>query len=135
MFVHLSIYYNLFSLIFDIFISSLIIAAPDLDAWSIAKELVPLVSYSAPFVIYHQYLQVIFIFFFILGIDLLQCNSNNQVQMELFVSLQPLAECMHNLQAEKMAISLQISESWLREYQVRLILFVKKFAPRVSYCS
>ncbi|XP_012835735.1 PREDICTED: tRNA (adenine(58)-N(1))-methyltransferase non-catalytic subunit trm6 isoform X1 [Erythranthe guttata] len=67
--------------------SSLIIAAPDLDAWSIAKELVPLLSYSAPFVIYHQYLQ-------------------------------PLATCMHNLQTEKMAISLQISESWLREYQV-----------------
>ncbi|KAK6140931.1 hypothetical protein DH2020_025324 [Rehmannia glutinosa] len=67
--------------------SSLIIAAPDLDAWSIVKELVPLLSYSAPFVIYHQYLQ-------------------------------PLATCMHNLQTEKMAIDMQISEPWLREYQV-----------------
>ncbi|KAL3640971.1 hypothetical protein CASFOL_015939 [Castilleja foliolosa] len=67
--------------------SSLIIAAPDLDAWSIAKELVPLLSYSAPFVIYHQYLQ-------------------------------PLASCMHNLQIGKMAISLQITEPWLREFQV-----------------
>ncbi|KAI3464850.1 hypothetical protein Pfo_021513 [Paulownia fortunei] len=38
--------------------SSLIIAAPDLDAWGIVKELVPLLPYSAPFVIYHQYLQV-----------------------------------------------------------------------------
>ncbi|KAL0314592.1 UNVERIFIED_CONTAM: tRNA (adenine(58)-N(1))-methyltransferase non-catalytic subunit TRM6 [Sesamum angustifolium] len=67
--------------------SSLIIAAPDLDVWGIAKELVPLLSYSAPFVIYHQYLQ-------------------------------PLASCMHNLQIEKMAIGLQLSEPWLREYQV-----------------
>ncbi|KAH6788473.1 eukaryotic initiation factor 3 gamma subunit family protein [Perilla frutescens var. frutescens] len=67
--------------------SSLIIAAPNMDAWDIAKELVPLLSYSAPFVIYHQYLE-------------------------------PLATCMHNLQSKKMAINLQISEPWLREYQV-----------------
>ncbi|KAK4419587.1 tRNA (adenine(58)-N(1))-methyltransferase non-catalytic subunit trm6 [Sesamum alatum] len=67
--------------------SSLIIAAPDCDVWGIVKELVPLLSYSAPFVIYHQYLQ-------------------------------PLASCMHNLQIEKMAIGLQLSEPWLREYQV-----------------
>ncbi|WCJ35114.1 tRNA (adenine(58)-N(1))-methyltransferase non-catalytic subunit trm6 [Euphorbia peplus] len=67
--------------------SSLIIAAPEVDAWSLIKDLLPLLSYSAPFAIYHQYLQ-------------------------------PLAVCMHNLQLEKMAISLQISEPWLREYQV-----------------
>ncbi|XP_034919618.1 uncharacterized protein [Populus alba] len=67
--------------------SSLIIAAPDADAWSLAKDLLPLLSYSAPFAIYHQYLQ-------------------------------PLATCMHNLQQGKMAIGLQISEPWLREYQV-----------------
>ncbi|MED6132461.1 hypothetical protein PIB30_019257 [Stylosanthes scabra] len=30
----------------------------------------------------------------------------------------PLATCMHNLQLAKMAIGLQISEPWLREYQV-----------------
>ncbi|XP_077231417.1 eukaryotic initiation factor 3 gamma subunit family protein [Tasmannia lanceolata] len=67
--------------------SSLIIAAPELDMWSAVQELLPLLSYSAPFAIYHQYLQ-------------------------------PLATCMHKLQAEKMAIGLQISEPWLREYQV-----------------
>uniref|UniRef100_A0A5B7ARY6 tRNA (adenine(58)-N(1))-methyltransferase non-catalytic subunit TRM6 n=2 Tax=Davidia involucrata TaxID=16924 RepID=A0A5B7ARY6_DAVIN len=67
--------------------SSLIIAAPDVDAWSIVKELLPLLSYSAPFAIYHQYIQ-------------------------------PLATCMHNLQLGKMAIGLQITEPWLREYQV-----------------
>ncbi|KAF9686731.1 hypothetical protein SADUNF_Sadunf02G0019900 [Salix dunnii] len=67
--------------------SSLIIAAPDADAWSLAKDLLPLLSYSAPFAIYHQYLQ-------------------------------PLATCMHNLQQGKMAIGLQISEPWLREYQL-----------------
>ncbi|KAA8537527.1 hypothetical protein F0562_027135 [Nyssa sinensis] len=67
--------------------SSLIIAAPDLDAWSTVKELLPLLSFSAPFAIYHQYIQ-------------------------------PLATCMHNLQLGKMAIGLQISEPWLREYQV-----------------
>ncbi|KAK6277968.1 hypothetical protein POUND7_018291 [Theobroma cacao] len=67
--------------------SSLIIAAPEQDAWSLVKDLLPLLSYSAPFAIYHQYLQ-------------------------------PLATCMHNLQLEKMAIGLQISEPWLREYQV-----------------
>ena len=32
--------------------------------------------------------------------------------------MQPLATCMHNLQLGKMAIGLQISEPWLREYQV-----------------
>lgn len=67
--------------------ASLIIAAPDMDAWSIVKEVLPFISFSAPFAIYHQYLQ-------------------------------PLATCMHNLQVEKMAIGLQITEPWLREYQV-----------------
>ncbi|KAJ4844135.1 hypothetical protein Tsubulata_047248 [Turnera subulata] len=32
--------------------------------------------------------------------------------------MQPLATCMHNLQLAKMAIGLQLSEPWLREYQV-----------------
>ncbi|KAI3981625.1 hypothetical protein MKX01_007545 [Papaver californicum] len=67
--------------------SSLIIAAPDLDPWTVVQELLPYLSYSAPFAIYHQYLQ-------------------------------PLASCMHNLQTARMAIGLQISEPWLREYQV-----------------
>lgn len=38
---------------------SLIVAAPFVDAWSIVKEVFPLLSFSAPFVVYHQYLQVI----------------------------------------------------------------------------
>ncbi|XP_058091431.1 uncharacterized protein LOC131237593 isoform X2 [Magnolia sinica] len=67
--------------------TSLIIASIELDMWSIVQELLPLLSNSAPFAIYHQYLQ-------------------------------PLATCMHNLQTAKMAIGLQISEPWLREYQV-----------------
>ncbi|XP_023639619.1 tRNA (adenine(58)-N(1))-methyltransferase non-catalytic subunit trm6 isoform X2 [Capsella rubella] len=67
--------------------SSLIIAAQDQDPWSFVKDALPLLSYSAPFAIYHQYLQ-------------------------------PLATCMHKLQQEKMAINLQITEPWLREYQV-----------------
>ncbi|KAJ0239899.1 hypothetical protein HA466_0226150 [Hirschfeldia incana] len=67
--------------------SSLIMAAQDQDPWTLAKEVLPLLSYSAPFAIYHQYLQ-------------------------------PLATCMHNLQQGKMAINLQITEPWLREYQV-----------------
>ncbi|GAV69049.1 Gcd10p domain-containing protein [Cephalotus follicularis] len=67
--------------------SSLIIAAPELDAWSLVKDLLPVLSYSAPFAIYHQ-------------------------------CLEPLATCMHNMQLGKMAIGLQISEPWLREYQV-----------------
>ena len=37
--------------------------------------------------------------------------------------MQPLATCMHNLQLEKMAIGLQISEPWLREYQVLCFIF------------
>ncbi|KAH7567143.1 hypothetical protein JRO89_XS07G0023200 [Xanthoceras sorbifolium] len=68
--------------------SSLIMAAPEVDPWILVKDLVPLLSYSAPFAIYHQYLQ-------------------------------PLATCMHNLQIGKMAIGLQISEPWLREYQLK----------------
>nr|XP_018475671.1 PREDICTED: tRNA (adenine(58)-N(1))-methyltransferase non-catalytic subunit trm6-like [Raphanus sativus] len=67
--------------------SSLIMAAQDQDPWILAKDVLPLLSYSAPFAIYHQYLQ-------------------------------PLATCMHNLQQGKMAINLQITEPWLREYQV-----------------
>ncbi|KAK9108727.1 hypothetical protein Sjap_016787 [Stephania japonica] len=67
--------------------SSLVIAAQELDPWSAVQELLPLLSYSAPFAIYHQYLQ-------------------------------PLASCMHNLQVAKMAVGLQITEPWLREYQV-----------------
>ncbi|KAG9148027.1 hypothetical protein Leryth_003609 [Lithospermum erythrorhizon] len=35
--------------------SSLIVAAPNLDAWSIVKELLSLLSFSAPFAIYHQH--------------------------------------------------------------------------------
>ncbi|KAK9085040.1 hypothetical protein Sjap_025451 [Stephania japonica] len=67
--------------------SSLVFAAPELDTWCAVQELFPLLSYSAPFAIYHQYLQ-------------------------------PLASCMHNLQVAKMAVGLQITEPWLREYQV-----------------
>ncbi|OIW12017.1 hypothetical protein TanjilG_16128 [Lupinus angustifolius] len=67
--------------------SSLIIAAPESDTWTLVKDLLPVLSNSAPFAIYHQYLQ-------------------------------PLATCMHNLQLGNMAIGLQISEPWLREYQV-----------------
>ncbi|KAF8410460.1 hypothetical protein HHK36_002989 [Tetracentron sinense] len=60
--------------------SSLIIAAPELDTWSTIQELLPLLSYSAPFAIYHQYLQglawdslVVFVsaFVFALAHDLL----------------------------------------------------------------
>ncbi|XP_056848436.1 tRNA (adenine(58)-N(1))-methyltransferase non-catalytic subunit TRM6-like [Raphanus sativus] len=68
-------------------ICHLIMAAQDQDPWSLAKDVLPLLSYSAPFAIYHQYLQ-------------------------------PLATCMNNLQQGKMAINLQITEPWLREYQV-----------------
>ncbi|XP_075651148.1 uncharacterized protein LOC142621695 isoform X2 [Castanea sativa] len=39
--------------------SSLIIAAPELDLWSLLKDLLPLLANSAPFAIYHQYLQVL----------------------------------------------------------------------------
>ncbi|EEC76653.1 hypothetical protein OsI_14608 [Oryza sativa Indica Group] len=67
--------------------SSLIVAAPGHDVESFVADLLPLLSYSAPFAIYHQYLQ-------------------------------PLATCMHSLQVSKMALGLQISEPWLREYQV-----------------
>ncbi|KAJ4759892.1 tRNA (Adenine(58)-N(1))-methyltransferase non-catalytic subunit trm6 [Rhynchospora pubera] len=67
--------------------TSLIIAAPEMDVESLIMDLLPLLAYSAPFAIYHQYLQ-------------------------------PLATCMHKLQASKMAIGMQISEPWLREYQV-----------------
>ncbi|KAM5565107.1 hypothetical protein ABKV19_019237 [Rosa sericea] len=39
--------------------TSLIIAAPELDTWSLVKEILPLLSNSASFAIYHQYLQVL----------------------------------------------------------------------------
>ena len=37
---------------------SLIVAAPDHEVESVVADLLPLLSYSAPFAIYHQYLQV-----------------------------------------------------------------------------
>lgn len=37
----------------------MIVVAPELDPWSVVKDLLPLLSYSAPFAIYHQYLQVV----------------------------------------------------------------------------
>lgn len=40
---------------------SLIIAAPELDPWGIIKEVFPLLSFSAPFAVYHQYAQVLFL--------------------------------------------------------------------------
>ncbi|XP_078446323.1 eukaryotic initiation factor 3 gamma subunit family protein [Wolffia australiana] len=67
--------------------SSLMIAAPDVDPCTVIDHLLPFLTYSSPFVVYHPYLQ-------------------------------PLAACMHKLQAEKKALALQISEPWLREYQV-----------------
>lgn len=67
--------------------SSLIVAAPGHEVERLVADLLPLLSYSAPFAIYHQYLD-------------------------------PLAKCMHSLQVSKMAIGLQLSEPWLREYQV-----------------
>ncbi|KAJ7529703.1 hypothetical protein O6H91_15G062800 [Diphasiastrum complanatum] len=67
--------------------SSLIVGAPEMDPLSVCKRMLPLLSPSAPFVIYHPYMQ-------------------------------PLAECMHHLRKERMAVNLQLSEPWLREYQV-----------------
>ncbi|GFY86239.1 eukaryotic initiation factor 3 gamma subunit family protein [Actinidia rufa] len=180
--------------------SSLIIAAPDVDAWRIVKELLPFLSFSAPFAIYHQYIQDYslppnkctfsmvadyllgqlglipgfstklslhyahlisrallslgnlglsnfnFLLFdgilqghwLFLQVELLKwelidsrffkiwlrscslppCFQSIEVG-SLFCSLgsKPLATCMHNLQLGKMAVGLQISEPWLREYQ------------------
>lgn len=67
--------------------TSLLIGAPEMEPWSIAQELLPLLCPSSPFVIYHRYLQ-------------------------------PLAQCMHELQLNKMAVALEIVEPWLREYQI-----------------
>ncbi|XP_072988704.1 uncharacterized protein [Typha latifolia] len=67
--------------------TNLIVAASELEVDRLIIDLLPLLSYSAPFAVYHQYLQ-------------------------------PLATCMHKLQASRMAVGLQISEPWLREYQV-----------------
>ncbi|KAK1262010.1 hypothetical protein QJS04_geneDACA001110 [Acorus gramineus] len=39
--------------------TSMIVAAPELDVESIIQDLLPLLSYSSPFAIYHQYLQVL----------------------------------------------------------------------------
>lgn len=49
------------SILFPILLFSLIIAAPELDPWGIIKEVLPLLSFSAPFAVYHQYAQVLFL--------------------------------------------------------------------------
>lgn len=65
------------------------------------------------------------IFLFLHGWNL---NSRGSTQTSIFAFLfrllQPLATCMHSLQVWKMAIGLQISEPWLREYQVHFSLFL-----------
>ncbi|ONK80832.1 uncharacterized protein A4U43_C01F22260 [Asparagus officinalis] len=40
---------------------SLIVAAPEMDVESIIEDLLPILSYYAPFAIYHQYLQVCYV--------------------------------------------------------------------------
>lgn len=67
--------------------SSLLIVAPELDPWTLVQKLLPLLPNTAPFAIYHHYLQ-------------------------------PLATCKHNLEIERMSVCLQLTEPWLREYQV-----------------
>ncbi|XP_024530152.1 tRNA (adenine(58)-N(1))-methyltransferase non-catalytic subunit trm6 isoform X2 [Selaginella moellendorffii] len=67
--------------------SSLIVGALNADPLKTLQQLLPLLAPSAPFVIYHTYLQ-------------------------------PLADCMFALQKERTAVSLQLSEPWMREYQV-----------------
>lgn len=46
----------------------------------------------------------------------LLCSSSPFVIYHQY--LQPLVECMHQLQANRMAVALEILEPWLREYQV-----------------
>lgn len=49
------------SVIFDPwlgYVDSLIVGAPFLDPWTVVEKLLPLLAPSAPFVIYHPYLQV-----------------------------------------------------------------------------
>lgn len=153
----------------------MIVAAPGHEVERLVTDLLPLLSYSAPFAIYHQYLDVSkyflmlilkhatcelnFIWFiafmleFVLSRILIKvsgkqhrasfsclrlltcvvekshvcfflslvCSSMKYVIVPYFfvyIFMQPLAKCMHSLQVSKMAIGLQLSEPWLREYQV-----------------
>lgn len=100
-------------------ICSLIMAAQDQDPWSLAQDVFPLLSYSAPFAIYHQYLQVCVITrsFFSICFGYYNFSKEHNLMVMMKIS-QPLATCMHNLQQGKMAINLQITEPWLREFQV-----------------
>ncbi|KAL2635532.1 hypothetical protein R1flu_007011 [Riccia fluitans] len=67
--------------------SSLLVAAPELEPWTVTQNLLPLLSSSSPFVIYSPYQQ-------------------------------PLADCMYQLQKNNMAVAVQLTEPWCREYQV-----------------
>lgn len=51
----------------------------------------------------------------------------DQIKTTIVLKMQPLATCMHNLQLGKMAIGMQISEPWLREYQVGLVFLMHLF--------
>ncbi|KAE8769554.1 putative tRNA (guanine-N(1)-)-methyltransferase,putative [Hordeum vulgare] len=83
--------------------SSLIVAAPGHEVESVVADLLPLLSYSAPF----AYLYTNIFMWFCCYLSLFSG-----------IYMQPLATCMHSLQVSKMAIGLQITEPWLREYQV-----------------
>ncbi|KAL3683685.1 hypothetical protein R1sor_001707 [Riccia sorocarpa] len=93
--------------------SSLLVAAPELDPWTVIKNILPLLSSSSPFVIYSMYQQ-------------------------------PLAECMYQLQKNNMAVAIQLTEPWCREYQdnkpslkhvdtlLRVGLITSRFSPAVE---
>lgn len=48
---------------------------------------------------------------------------------------QPLAKCMHSLQLSNLAIGLQLSEPWLREYQVSTWTFLNEHAFEDIFCT
>ncbi|KAI0530636.1 hypothetical protein KFK09_000182 [Dendrobium nobile] len=83
--------------------SSLIVAAPEIEVGSLVQKLLPLLSFL-------RHLQFTIIAF--------RCSLSFLLELYNLEYFIPLAACMHRLQASKMAISLQISEPWLREYQV-----------------
>lgn len=61
------------------------------------------------------------------GLGGLRLRKYMQQDWSNSIFLQPLATCMNTLQAEKLAIGLQISEPWLREYQVSLVFNLSNF--------
>lgn len=102
------------SILFPILLFSLIIAAPELDPWGIIKEVLPLLAFSAPFAVYHQYAQVMFL----AGqtyLMFLACHAADSLftYISHFLSTLLLAQLLHSLYVKENILQIEFRKTCL----------------------